>query len=129
MSETPNLVMSQEDFNKISALLSGARLEIVELLEEELNRAQVVPKEQLPNDIVAMGSEVTFIDLDTNKEQTMTLVYPSESDIQTNKVSILAPVGAALIGLRIGQTIDWPLSEKKVRRIKVTAVASQYQKS
>lgn len=128
MSESPSLVISQEDFQKITAILSNARFEIAELLEEELSRAQLVPADQIPADTVSMGSQVTFVDLDRNEEYTTTLVYPHESEIQQHKVSILAPVGAALIGLRVGQTINWPLKNMKVRRLKVTAVFPANQK-
>lgn len=122
METTPALVISQDDFQKITALLSIARFEVAELLEEELERAQLVPHDQLPPDTIAMNSHITYIDLDTGKEQYVTLVYPHDADINTHKVSILAPVGSALIGLRVGQTIDWPLSENKVKRIKVISV-------
>ncbi len=125
MDQSTSLIISREDLQKITALLAIARLDIVELLEEELARAEIVPKEDLPADVVCMGSEVTFMDLDTEKENTVTLVYPHESNIEENKISILAPVGAALIGLRIGQTIDWPISETKIRRIRVTFVSSK----
>lgn len=124
MGITPSLVISQDDFQKISALLSIARLEIVELLETELGRANIVDKHHLPADVVAMNSKVTFIDLDTQKEQTVTLSYPHEANIAEDRVSILAPVGAALIGLRVGQTIDWPISQQKIKRIRVTQVSS-----
>ncbi len=123
MSESPSLTISQEDFQKITAIISNAKFEIAELLEEELSRAKVVPASQMPPDTVSMGSQVTFVDLDTNEECTTTLVYPHESDIHQHRVSILAPVGAALIGLRVGQTINWPLKNMKVRRLKVTAVS------
>lgn len=122
MGQTPSLVVSNEDFQKITALFAIAKREIVDLLEEELNRAKLVPSDELPSDVVSMGSKVTFVDLDTHKEQTMTLVYPHESDIESNKVSIFAPVGAALIGLKVGQTIEWPITESKIRRIKVLSV-------
>ncbi len=123
MENSPSLIITHDDFQKISTLLSFAKPEIVELLEEELGRAKLVPLTELPKDIVSMNSKVSFIDLDTNKEQEITLVYPHDANMEQNKLSILAPVGAALIGLKVGQTIDWPLSEKKTRRIKVISVS------
>lgn len=122
MRVVPALVILQEDFNKISALLAIAKPQIVDLLEEELDRAQVVNHDQLPKDIVTMNSIVTFIDLDSKKQDEVTLVFPHDADIEKNKISILAPIGAALIGLRTGQTIDWPVSSEKTRRISVTNV-------
>lgn len=123
MAATPSIIISQDDFQKISALLTLAKDEVAELLEEELARAELMAVDQLPKDIVTMNSEVTFVDLDTNKEQTLTLVYPNEADIKENKVSILAPMGAALIGLRVGQTMDWRLFQNKLKRIKISSVS------
>ncbi|MGE4350352.1 MAG: nucleoside diphosphate kinase regulator [Candidatus Berkiella sp.] len=123
MGKSPSLVISEEDYQKISSLLLNIKTEIAELLEEELGRATLVPASELPENVVSMNSEVTFIDLDTNKEQKVTLVYPNEADIEKRKISIFAPVGAALIGLRIGQSIDWPLPDGKSRRVKVTSLA------
>jgi regulator of nucleoside diphosphate kinase len=123
MEKSPSLVISNEDFKKISALLLIAKPEIADLLEEELSRATLVPSTELPKDVVAMNSEVGFLDLDSGKEQTLTLTYPHEANIDMNKVSVLAPVGAALIGLKVGQTINWPVTEDKTRRIKVTSVS------
>jgi regulator of nucleoside diphosphate kinase len=122
MEKLPSLVISHEDYHKITAILSFAKAEVAELLEEELGRAQLVAAEQLETDIVAMNTTVTFTDLDSGKEQSVTLCYPNDANIEMNKVSILAPVGAALIGLRVGQTIDWPLADGKVKRIRVTSV-------
>lgn len=123
MRRLPSLVISQEDFHQISALISIARTEVSELLEEELGRAKLIPTEQLSNEIVSMNSEVTFLDLDTGKEHQMTLVYPHEANMETGRISILAPVGAALIGLRVGQSIDWPIRDKKIRRLKIVSVS------
>ncbi|QLY26706.1 nucleoside diphosphate kinase regulator [Bdellovibrio sp. KM01] len=123
MEKLPSLVISREDYEKISAILSFAKIEVAELLEEELGRAQLVSADQLENDVVAMNSTVTFTDLDSGKEQALTLSYPHDANMEMGKVSILAPVGAALIGLRVGQTIDWPLADGKVKRIRVVSVA------
>lgn len=123
MEQNPSLVISREDYQKISTLLAVAQSDIADQLEEELGRAKLVSAEELPNNIVSMNDRISFVDLDTGKEQEVTLSYPLDEDINGNKVSILAPVGAALIGLRVGQTIHWPLSQGKTRRIKVTSVA------
>lgn len=123
MRRLPSLVISQEDFHQISALLSIAKTETAELLEEELGRAKLIPTEQLSNNIVSMNSGVTFLDLDTGKEQQMTLVYPHEANMETGRVSVLAPVGAALLGLSVGQEIDWPVRDKKIRRLKIVSVS------
>lgn len=122
MQRPPSLVISREDYQKISNLLAASESDLTELLEEEIGRAQLVPAEELPADRVAMNSVVSFKDLDSNKEQEVTLVYPHEASIEEGRVSILAPVGSALIGLNVGQVIEWAMGEDKIRRIQVTAV-------
>jgi regulator of nucleoside diphosphate kinase len=120
-----NLILTEKDFQKLSALIKSARPEIAEPLEEELSRAAVVPPEKLPTDVVSMNSTVTFTDVDSGKESTVTLVYPHDADVEQNKISILAPIGSALIGLRVGQVIRWPLPGGKEKRLKVVSVLYQ----
>lgn len=127
MPNSPSLMMTQEDFQKLSALVENVDTDVAALLEQELDRAQIVMKEELPNDVVTMNSEVKFMDLDTNKELVVVLVYPQDANIEKNRISILAPVGAALIGLRVGQTIDWPLPTGKEKHLKVTSVIAQFE--
>ncbi|WP_413580883.1 nucleoside diphosphate kinase regulator [Bdellovibrio sp. HCB288] len=123
MENLPSLVITHDDYHKISAILSFAKASVAEQLEEELGRAHLVANEDLGKDVVAMNSSVTFIDLDAHKEQSVTLCYPNDANIEEGKVSILAPIGAALIGLRVGQEISWPLADGKVKRIRVNAVS------
>lgn len=120
-----DLVVSIGDFKKISSLLNVAKPEIAEPLEGELSRALVVPDNELPSDVVSMNSQVSFEDLDTGRESVITLVYPHEASIEENKISILAPVGSALIGLRVGQMINWPVPNGKEKKLKVVSVISQ----
>lgn len=122
MSNQPNLIISETDFNKITALISGAHPDIAEPLAEELNRATIVQPSELPNDVIAMNTQTRFIDLSTNKETVVTLVYPHDAKLEDNKISILAPVGSALIGLRVGQVINWPMPNGKEKRLKVVSV-------
>ena len=86
-----------------------------------MGRADIV--EALPENIVAMNSSVTFIDLDSGEETRISLVYPSDAKVEDMKISILTPIGTALIGLRVGGKIDWPIPGGKVRRLQVTAVS------
>lgn len=122
MENQDNLIITQDDFQKISRLLIAAQGDLAELLQEELNRAFIVTSEELPQDVVAMNSKVSFQDIDSGKELAVTLVYPHEANINENKVSVLAPVGSALIGLRVGQVINWPLPNGKEKRLKVVSV-------
>ena len=117
-----SLTITQSDFQKISLMIQNLDLPIAELLEEELGRASIVADEKAGQGFVSMNSRVRFKDLDIKKESEVTLVYPHEANLEEQKISILAPMGAALIGLRVGQQIEWPLPNGKARKIQVLAV-------
>jgi regulator of nucleoside diphosphate kinase len=102
--------------------LSGAKY--LAALAGELRRAQVVPRSQLPPDAVTMNSTVRLRDLETGEEETYTLVYPEEADIEADRLSILAPVGTALLGYRAGDVVEWPVPAG-VRRFRVEKVLFQ----
>lgn len=93
-------------------------------LRSELERAQVVPSQDIPADVVTMNSTVTLTDLDTKEEETYTLVYPEHADTTQAKVSILAPVGTAMLGYRVGDVFEWEVPAGK-RRLKVTKIHYQ----
>lgn len=116
------LIISKPDYLQLIKLIEQHDTPAAEALDIELSRADIVQDKDVPADAVAMGSTVTFIDLDSNEEKTISLVYPNEADVAQMKISILSPVGSALIGLRIGGNIDWPVPQGKVRRLKVIAV-------
>jgi len=78
-------------------------------LAGELRRARVVPRAQLPPDVVTMNSTVRLRDLETGEEETYTLVYAAAADIAENKLSVVAPVGTALLGYRAGDVVEWPV--------------------
>jgi regulator of nucleoside diphosphate kinase len=122
MTKATNLTLSRDDFQKISYLLEDIDTETSELLLEEINRATIVETEDLPDDVVAMNSSVRFIDETNNKEFLMTLVYPQEAKIEMQKISILSPIGSALIGLKMGQSIDWPMPTGDIKTLKVIKV-------
>jgi regulator of nucleoside diphosphate kinase len=122
---TEKIIITQTDYQKLSSLVSKTNTPTSELLEEELSRASVVNADQVPSDVITMNSTARFVDLDSEKESTITLVFPHEANVEENKVSILVPLGAALIGLRAGQEIIWPMPNGKERRLKVVEVLSQ----
>jgi len=117
-----SLIISQPDYLQLTKLIEQHDTPAAEALDIELSRADIVPDKDIPADAVAMGSQVTFVDLDSNEEKTISLVYPNEADVTQMKISVLSPVGSALIGLRIGGNIDWPVPLGKVRRLKVIGV-------
>ncbi len=91
-------------------------------LAEELDRAIVVHKEQVPEDVVTMHARCIYLDERLGTQREIELVYPYEADPATGKVSVLTPVGSALIGLRVGQEIAWDFPDGSVRRLKVAGV-------
>jgi regulator of nucleoside diphosphate kinase len=78
-------------------------------LAGELRRARIVPRSELPADVVTMNATVRMHELGTGEEETYTLVYPDEADIEANRLSVLAPVGTALLGYRAGDVVEWPI--------------------
>ncbi len=88
-------------------------------LENELDRAHIVDPPAIPHDVVTMNSQVRIEDLETGKENVYKLVFPSEASIPENKLSILAPIGTALLGSRAGGTVDWRVpAGRRTMRIK-----------
>jgi regulator of nucleoside diphosphate kinase len=92
------------------------------LLLDELDRAETVAADELPQDVVTMRSHVIFVDLATGERHAVRLVYPGEADMAQQRVSILTPIGAALIGMRVGNAIDWPNRQGERRRLEIVEV-------
>jgi regulator of nucleoside diphosphate kinase len=93
-------------------------------LHAELERAQVVPPNELPRDVVSMNSMAECVEEASGRTHALTLVYPREADAAQGRISVLAPVGAALLGMKVGQSIDWPAPSGTLR-LRVTAVSCQ----
>ena len=105
----PKIVLSEDDHRKLIALAlagSGHTSDAAEDLLYEIERARVVPAPKLAQSVVRMGSTVTYRP-DNGADRTVTLVYPADADIAQGKISVLTPVGTALIGLDVGQSITW----------------------
>ena len=96
----------------------------LENLRGELERAQIVPSQDIPDNVITMNSTVTLIDLDTNEEETYTLVYPEHADTSQGKISILAPVGTAMLGYQVGDVFEWDVPAGK-RRLRVKEIHYQ----
>jgi regulator of nucleoside diphosphate kinase len=93
------------------------------MLEEELDRAEVVRPEAIPHDVVTMNSEVRLQDMDSGSVQRYKLVFPNQFRCD-NSVSVLAPIGTAMLGYRVGDVIEWRVP-KGIRRLKVLKVIYQ----
>jgi regulator of nucleoside diphosphate kinase len=120
---SPQITVTARDYEQLSMLArAGANRapEVASALIKELERAHVLADGALER-TVSMGSEVEFRD-DTGKVQTVTLVYPGEADISQRKISVLTPVGTALIGVRVGDAITWKTRSGDLRRLTVIQV-------
>jgi regulator of nucleoside diphosphate kinase len=98
-------------------------------LEAELARAEVVDPEEIPPTVVTMNSTVRFKIESSSKEFHLTLVYPKDTDASGGTISILAPVGSALLGLSVGDEIEWPKPGGGVLRVRIEEVTYQPERS
>ena len=120
----PKIIVGEIDHERLTGLATAAIERIPEVAEEllaEMDRAKVVAPAKLPADVVRMGSFVTF-DSDSAQHRRVQLVYPGEADIEQGRISVLTPIGAALIGLSAGQSIAWTARDGKKHVLTVTAV-------
>lgn len=122
----PNIVVSDVDYERLMGLANSVPEQIEEIADElmaELDRAKVVPAKHLPQNVVHMGSVVEFRSNDGH-ERRVTLVYPGEADIAQGKISILTPIGTALIGLAPGQSISWTARDGRAHELNVISVST-----
>ena len=129
MKGPSDIVLTATDERRLAHLLQVKAHELerstLELLEGELQRATIVDSSQIPDDVVTMNSVISFEDLETGQRSEVTLVYPSATSGTEGRVSILAPIGSALLGLSVGDSIEWPVPGGRSRRLRVTAVHYQ----
>ncbi|MCG5513591.1 nucleoside diphosphate kinase regulator [Ectothiorhodospira shaposhnikovii] len=128
MNSKPNIVLSSQDYDRLDSLLasiSETAFPGKAALQAELDRAEVVDPEQIPPTVVTMNSTVRFVMDSTGESFCMTLVYPKDSTGQADKVSILAPVGSALLGLSVGDQIEWPRPGGGVIRVRIDEILYQ----
>ncbi len=123
----PSITMSSLDWERLDRLVhleTYSRLPGVEALEEEMDRANVVEPTEVPPEVVTMNSTVEFVDDKTGQTFQMTLVYP-DAVTGHETVSIFAPVGSALLGLSVGQSIVWQIPGGRELNLRVLEVVRQ----
>jgi regulator of nucleoside diphosphate kinase len=126
MKSSDQIHITERDLNRLERLLRVTKVTPnVEALEDELGRAVVVAPEKISPDVVTMNSKARFVDEATGEQSDVTLVYPQDADAARNRISILAPVGSALLGLSVGDSIEWPLPSGRTRRLRIIAVLYQ----
>jgi regulator of nucleoside diphosphate kinase len=118
------------DLNRLSALVDGAAgrhsrdAASAERLHEQLDDAQVISPDDVDGDLVTMGSALEVTDLDTAETFDLTVVFPRQADAQARRISVLAPLGMAVLGLRSGDVVEWE-APSGLRRLRVNEVLSQ----
>lgn len=120
----PNIIVSDADYERLTSLATASLERLPEVAEEllaEMERARVVRDGSVPADVVRMGSTVMFRS-DDGRERTVTLVYPVDEDSTAHKISVMTPVGAALIGLGEGQSINWKARDGRRHELVVVTV-------
>ena len=124
------LHITDSDMRRLRKLIEGSHnwnqkdREYLEDLENELDRATIVSSRKVPPEIVTMNTKMRVKDLGSGKEMTIQLVFPREADYEQGKISIMAPVGTALIGYGVGDTVEWKVPAG-IRRLKIQEILYQ----
>jgi len=128
--EERTIYITEYDLKRLRELIMEAKRidrrgnEYLDSLEAELSRGKVVASTEVPQDVVTMNSRVHLVDLDTQEEMVYTLVFPQDAELSQSKISVLAPIGTAMLGYRVGDTFTWQVPDG-VRRLQVKEVLYQ----
>jgi regulator of nucleoside diphosphate kinase len=120
----PQIIVSTTDYERLTDLANASlqrQPAVAQELLDEMDRAKVVEPSAVPDGVVRMGSTVTFKS-DDGQTRTLKLVYPADESLDDHRISVMTPVGAALIGLGVGQSISWTARDGKHHRLSVTKV-------
>lgn len=121
MRTEQDIIITTKDLERLQSVLDVHDTPAAESLATELHRAHVVDAREVPADVVTMNTEVVYEDSATRQRRTVRLVYPKDANSTRGWVSVLAPVGSALLGLRVGQEIEWPVptGTKRIRVVEI----------
>ncbi|MEX5220053.1 MAG: nucleoside diphosphate kinase regulator [Nitrospiraceae bacterium] len=119
--------ITETDLNRLSDLVHTGPAsrrkddESRQTLEQTLDHAQIVASTAIPETVVTMNSTARVVDLSTGRERVCTVVFPNEADVEQNRISVLAPLGAAMLGCRVGDVVEWrpPGGAREVRILEV----------
>jgi len=128
MNAKPAILLSARDVERLESLLATVRNDTSPhkaALEAELERADIVEPENMPPSVVTMNSTVRFITSSSAEEFCKTLVYPKDMNGEPDRISVLAPVGSALLGLSAGDQIAWPRPDGGGMQVKIVEVVYQ----
>lgn len=123
-----SIYMTEYDLMRLQPLVEAARrqeradMESLDLLQQELDRAILCDADDLPADVVSINSKVVVTDLESGKKAEYTIVFPRNANYAERRISVLAPIGAALFGYRKGDEVEWPtpggLRSFRIERVK-----------
>jgi regulator of nucleoside diphosphate kinase len=125
-----SIFISEYDHSRLLDLIREARRgkpeqnRYLDDLENELTRAQLVTPQQVPPDVITMNTTAVLADVDSSEEQTVTLVFPADADPLNDRISVLAPIGTAMLGYRVGDTFTWQVPDG-TRRLLVKQIVYQ----
>ncbi|HWD30846.1 MAG: nucleoside diphosphate kinase regulator [Pseudomonas sp.] len=130
MSTKPSIIVTRLDVQRLERLIDSLDEKTqdspgVLALQDELDRAEQVGHEEVPAGVVTMNSRVHCREEASGKDYHLTLVYPKDANADEGKISILAPIGSALLGLSVGEQIDWPAPGGKTLKLKLLEVEYQ----
>jgi regulator of nucleoside diphosphate kinase len=117
----PSLIITVRDLARLRRVIDLHDTPAAEQLDFELSRATVVPPHEVPPTVVTMNSEVAYEDCVSGERRVVRIVFPNEADAGSGKISVMAPIGSALIGLSVGQEIEWrvPGGRKRIRVVEI----------
>lgn len=127
MDKRPGIILTSQDLDRLERLLNALPTSAFPgktELRTELDRAEVVEPQDVPPDVVTMNSTVRFA-LESGEEFSLTLVYPKDADGSADRISVLAPVGSALLGLTAGEHIEWPRPGGGTLKVRLVEVVYQ----
>jgi regulator of nucleoside diphosphate kinase len=125
-ADLPPILVTTEEQRRLSGLANSSMERfprVAHFLAHEMERASIVPDDADLQGVVRMGSQVAYRDDSTGEAREVVLVYPHEADISRKRVSVLTPVGSALIGLSVGQTIEFQTPDRRTRALTVLRVS------
>ncbi len=126
MADMPGIKVSEKDIDQLEAMLERKEYRdnpSLDALRAELDRADVVNLDALPENVVRMNSTVTFEVEESGQQFHRTLYFPHQMAGKEHAISIVAPIGSALLGLEVGQTIDWRLPDGKHSHVRIIEVS------
>lgn len=127
MNTLPSITMSSLDHSRLERLFESgdnSRLPGIAALQREMDRATIVAPTEVPANVVTMNSTIRFVDDASGTRHEFTLVYPADAG-KPGTISVLAPVGSALLGLSVGQSIQWPAPGGRQLELRVLEVLRQ----